>query len=203
MSDRPDPTAVAATPSTDGTQLPSVDEMSRDQMLDTFVRVVNVVEPDHGYKQSRDDWLPLTEDRVEYGWTKGNVYARCGPRNGRYHALFKINASHARSWWSTERFLAVLVHELTHLSIGYEYREAVHPPMFWTDYAFYAWELLDEWDVVQSWFTTDVSREAFADGCLDDPNDWMVDGRSETVTGVRERMYGYLVNAVPTLGEPQ
>jgi len=195
MSDESNATAVAQ-PSND--RLPVVGEMSRDEMLDTFVRVVNVVEPEHSYYDTRDEWLPLQSSDVDFGYKKGRYYASCGPRKSLYNTVsYSVNAQKCRGY-TTERYLSICVHELTHLSIGTHNgrgKAPMHPPMFWTDFAFYAWELLDEWHTVQEWFDVRVNREAFVDGVIGDPNRSMVDRRSESVEEVRERMARYLANA--------
>lgn len=177
---------MAATGSSENS-LPVNDEMSREEMLELFLAVTNLVEPDIAY---HDDPYPLSVEDVEFSYTT-SYWARCGPRTGRYKAYYAVNADTFRSW-STERHLAVITHELTHLTQEFERGAPVHPPSFWREMAFHAQLVIDNWGEIASLFDHHVDLEGYRQEVIEDPNGSTVDKRYETVEERKEEMRSYL-----------
>lgn len=167
-------------------ELPPQGDMDRDDLLDAFVTVVNLVEPDHAY---HDDPWPITADRVDYSYCR-SYYARCGPRKGRNLVTYSTNTKYLKGA-SRARHLAVIVHEITHITQEFDWGDPVHPPSFWREMAFHAQLLIDEWGAVQDHFG-DVSVEDFVEEVVDDPNTSTVDRRYESVEERKRELASYL-----------
>lgn len=179
-----DNTSAAAT-----TPMATTDSLSREEFLDLFVDVLRICEPDHPYIDT-GPYDGLTTDDIEFSHCKktSNTWARCGPRRGRHVALFAIDHSYFQSV-SFERVLAVTVHEVTHITVGTHegWRAAMHPPEFWNEMAFHAQLVLDHLDdLADKWGGIDT--ESFRQHIITDPNESMVDQRSDSVDDVRNRL---------------
>lgn len=160
---------------------------SREEHLHRFVAVANIVEPKHSY---RDPW-PITPDDVDFGYHQHRMgpWASCGPKNA-FSARpidYRIDTKSFNSW-SLERQLAVITHELVHLSIGHNYDVAVHPPAFWNRMALYAQRVLDEFHTIESEWGVSLEPAVYRDAVINDPNDSTVDRRYETVDEVQRRL---------------
>lgn len=154
-------------------------EMDRDDLLECFVLICNICEPDHPFE---DDPYPITPDEVEYGYKqeKSTMYASCGPRNslGRTKVGYSVDKAYM-NYNSPERHLAVLVHEVTHITEGSHSDGSIHNTAFWREMMFNAWQVRDAWDTITEHF--DVDEDEFVTECVEDPNGSMTDRRSETV----------------------
>jgi len=165
-------------------RLPRPAQMNRSEVLDLFLRVANLCEPDHRY----DIDYPLDESQVEYSWTT-KYYSKCGPNpNGVY---FAINMSWTKKQ-SSERFLSVVVHEICHFEYGITLNKPDHPPDFWEHMAGCANTVEKEWNIVRQWFDHRVDSHSFAKCVINDPNKKTVDRRIETVNGRRKKIAQYL-----------
>lgn len=129
--------------------LPPEAEMNREDALDAFLAVLNTVEPEHPYT---DDPYPLSRDGVNYGVTR-TYFAKCGPNetSNKYIVNYSTRLTYINEI-SRERHLALLTHEVTHVTVGnYTSKQhGAHPPRFWKEAANNAVTL----------------REALADGSL-------------------------------------
>lgn len=116
-------------------RLPDESNMTREDALDAFLAVLNVCKPDHPY-QDEDEVYPVSRENVEYGYCT-SYYGKCGPRSGRNDAAYFSNMRYVNDW-STERHLAMLTHEVTHVTHCSDFYEGSHPPAFWREMAFHA-----------------------------------------------------------------
>jgi len=183
------PTIITA----DREPLVSTNEMDRDDVLEMFIRAVNLVEPDHKY----DVEYPLCKSEVDYSYCT-RYYAKCGPRSqiGKW-ASFSSNIEQFNSF-SNEFALAVMCHEMGHLKYGIEKGQPTHPKIFWQKMAEYAMKVIENWDEVDGWFESDLDRSTFRKDVVNEPNPFTVDGRIETVQERREAM-AELMNADKSL----
>jgi len=169
---------------------------SRKEHLDRFVAVANAIEPEHSYA---DPW-PITPDNVDFGYCQHNAryWAKCGPRNGvgSTYVGYKIDTTTFNSWIA-ERQLAVITHELVHLSIGHNYDVAVHPPAFWDRMAFYAQTVCDHFLEIQDAWVMDLDIDEYKDQVITDPNSSTVDRRYESVDEVQARMEQWVRDYTP------
>lgn len=164
------------------TELPHTDQMNRSDMLDAFVAVVNICEPDH---PTKIDPYPITADEVEFSWTTA-YFAKCGPRYGNDVAYYAVNTDYV-SRQSTERHLALLAHEVSHITEGSHTDGAIHNKAFWREMAFNATEMRDSWDRIESVFG-DCCVELFEEEVIADPNGATVDKRIQTVEERKQKM---------------
>ena len=159
------------------------DKMDRDDLLEAFLTVLNICEPDHPYT---DDPYPVSRSDVDYGYKKesSNVWASCGPKYVGYSktVIYKVDKAYMNRV-STERHLAVLTHEVTHVTENSGTEGSTHNPAFWKEMMFNAWQLRESWDEIQQVFEN-PDKEQFITEVIEDPNKSMVDRRMETV---RER----------------
>lgn len=174
-------------------QLPPEAEMDRTDALDAFLAVVNCCEPDHPHAgKTGPDLYPLERRNVNYGHTR-SYYARCGPRNG---AGLEWVSYSTRMTYINEigraRHLALLVHEVSHITEGHTIGEARHPPSFWREVAFNALLIRDSIREGPGGAIPDafgqVSEDRFLREVIEDPNAATVDRRSETVGERRAQM---------------
>lgn len=162
--------------------LPHPSEMERDHVLELFLNVVNLCEPDHKY----EIYYPLEPHRIDFSWTT-KYYAKCGPRtSGGY---FAINMNWLNNNTSIPRAICVMAHEIGHFKYGVTRNKSRHPPEFWDAMARYTNTLLDKWEEVNSWFGGEwLQKEWLKEAVVNDPNDYMVDGRIETVEERQRKM---------------
>jgi hypothetical protein len=160
-------------------------EMGREDALDAFIAVLNVVQPSHPY----GDPYPVTRDDVEYGVTRSYL-ARCGPRKYGRKVSYKTRMTYINQC-SRERHLALLTHEVTHITVGShsEQQGGVHPPRFWTEMAVNALivqESLSNGDLARVFPDADPDR--FLEEVVEDPNGSTVDRRYWTVAECKQEI---------------
>jgi len=161
--------------------LPDESEMKRDDMLEAFVIVVNICKPDHPYQ---DDPYPIDKGDIDFSYCTG-YWAKCGPRRYFGVASYGVNKSYVRSC-STEAHLALLTHEVSHITEGRHSSSKKHPKAFWREMAFNAWQLRDNWSLVEESFGP-VNEEEYLREVIEDPNSSTVDRRMETVSERRSK----------------
>jgi len=170
--------------------LPPEAEMDRDDALDAFVAVANCCEPDHPYGDIGGSVYPLSADDVDYGVTR-TYYARCGPRPAMTatKVSYKTRLSYI-SGLSTERHLALLTHEISHIPDTADYESGSHPPSFWREMAFNALLVRDsirDGGGIPETFG-DIDGSAFLREVVNDPNPSTVDQRYMTVEECRDML---------------
>lgn len=180
---------MSSTLTPDREPLVSSKKMGRDDVLELFIRVTNLTEPDHKY----DVEYPIWKDEVEYSYCT-RYYAKCGPRNSISKSAFFASSIDQFNSFSTEFSLAVMCHEVGHLKYGIEYGQPTHPAIFWRKMAEYAMTLIRNWSKVETWFHESPDRQKFREEVVNEPNSFTVDGRIETVTERRKKM-AELMNA--------
>lgn len=126
-----------------------------------FVKVTNIVRPDHPYF---DDTYPINESDVKYGYKKesSSYYASCGPMcKKNKKVLFNADKSYFNNSES-EKILSIFAHELTHITVGNHsnVENGAHPPRFWRNLGFNAHLILEDWDIIENTFGS-VSKEKF------------------------------------------
>jgi hypothetical protein len=171
----------------------------RETVLEEFVAIVNIVEPEHYYERRFDELYPLQPSEVDYGYCRsdGPFYAKCGPRlvtrTGRFvqsetKCGFKIDKA-AFASMHPERRLVVYVHEMCHFQYGsHDKSSSVHPPEMWRHMAFYSQLTLDAWDAVTDIIHGPLSVDMFKSKLQADPNGSMVDRRRQTTDEVAEEI---------------
>lgn len=155
-------------------------ELDRDALLEEFIVICNICEPDHPYQS---DPYPIDSSDVDYGYcqSSGYYYAKCGPRKRpRTPVSYSVDKAYMNNV-STERRLAVLTHEVTHITEGSHSDGSTHNPAFWREMMFNAWQVREAWDTVQEHFGPNVDEEQYVVECIEDPNETLVDSRTETV----------------------
>lgn len=169
----------------------------RETVLEEFIAIVNIVEPEHYYEHRFDELYPLEPSEVDYGYctSVGPYIARCGPRRcpgSTYYSAtkcaFKIDKATFASM-HPERRLVAYVHEMCHFQYGsHSQSSSFHPPEMWRHMAFYAQLTLDAWDTVTDVIHGPLSVDMFKSKLQADPNDSMVDRRRQTTDEVAEEI---------------
>ena len=163
--------------------LPDESEMGREDMLEAFVAVVNICEPEHPYK---DDPYPIDKDEVSFSYCK-SYWAKCGPRGTIFNtASYSVNVDYVNGC-TTEEHLALLTHEVSHITEGRHSGSLSHPKAFWREMAFNCWQMRDNWRDVRSVFGS-VDKDEYIEEVIIDPNSSTVDRRIETVEECRTEM---------------
>lgn len=154
--------------------------LDRGNLLEAFLTVLNICEPEHPYC---DDPYPLTADDVDYGYkqSSGRYYASCGPRKPYkgYTVGYSVDKQYMNRA-STPRHLAVLTHEVTHVTEGSHTEGSIHNKAFWREMMFNAWHVRESWGEIEEQFGP-VNKDFFIEEVIHDPNPSMVDRRTETV----------------------
>jgi hypothetical protein len=163
---------------------------TRDEIIDDFVRAVNIVEPEHPYE---NDPYPITRDDLElsYCQTSSSYWARCGPRSRSKTIYFAVDRKRVGRM-DRERYYNILVHELTHITEGSHTQGSAHNPTFWRQMADNAVTFARQWkngpiDPVVSKKLGKLSIEdrldpdKFVSYCRYEPNRPMTDRRMRTV----------------------
>jgi hypothetical protein len=161
--------------------LPDESEMDRCHIEDAFVVVLNLCKPEHPYY---DDPYPVDKDDVFFSYCT-RYWAKCGPRRHSNVASYAANKNYVRSC-STEAHLALLTHEVSHITEGRHSSAKSHPKAFWREMAFNAWQLRDNWPLVETSFGP-VNEEEYVREVIEDPNSSTVDKRMETVSERRSK----------------
>lgn len=139
----------------------SYGSLTHDDIKYAFKKVVNMVQPSHPYKNNP---YPITESGIDYSYKKktSSYYASCGPRKTRGKVVGFSADKHFFNNSSPEQILGILVHEITHITVGRhsDVENGAHPPRFWRELGFNAHIMLDNWDEVESSFG-DVTKRDF------------------------------------------
>lgn len=135
--------------------------LTHEDIKEAFVNVINIVQPEHPYLNYL---YPLDKEQIKYSYKQksSSYYASCGPRRNRNKTvLFKADKYYFNSA-EPERILAILVHEVTHVTVGghSNVENGSHPPRFWREFGFNAHLLLDDWDKITRMFGP-VSKRKF------------------------------------------
>jgi hypothetical protein len=146
---------------------------TRDEIIDDFVRAVNIVEPEHPYE---NDPYPITRDDLElsYCQTSSSYWARCGPRSRSNTIYFAVDRKRVGRM-DRERYYNVLVHELTHVTEGSHTQGSPHNPTFWRQMADNAVRF------AKGWQNGPIDLDKFVSYCRYEPNRPMTDRRMRTV----------------------
>lgn len=168
-------------------ELPPEHKMDRDDALDAFVAVVNACEPEHPTKDY--SIYPITRDEVDYGVTR-TLHASCGPRKSEsVHCGYNTRMSYINEI-NRARHLALLVHEISHITHGCEWGKSGHPPAFWREMAFHALNVRDSLEsgglIAEKFGRVDIDE--FLAEVVADPNSATVDRRYWTVEECRNRV---------------
>jgi hypothetical protein len=169
----------------------------RETVLEEFVAIVNIVEPEHYYERRFDELYPLEPSEVDYGYCRsdGTYIAKCGPRGetgilvqDEIKCGFKVDKA-AFASMHPERRLVVYLHEMCHFQYGsHSASSSVHPPEMWRQMAFYAQLALDAWNEVTDVIHGPLSVDMFKSKLQADPNGSMVDRRRQTTDEVAEEI---------------
>lgn len=157
---------------------------TKDELIELFVECVNCAEPEHPYKS---DPYPITVEDVDVGWCRsdGPYWAKCGPRNGLYTASFSPATDELLSM-KFSKLLAIITHEIAHITEGSHSDGSVHNKAFWRQMAFMAWQIREG----SSYVGDDglVSDEEYVTEVIEEPNTFTVDKRIETVAERKQEM---------------
>lgn len=186
-------------------------EYTRDEFTQLFIDLVKVCKPEHPYTDvsgvdtpsdtvTAFEYADLTHEHIKTGWKRkdSNSWASCGPRHfPPYIAYYGIDLGYFQSV-SMERVLAVTTHELTHIPIGRHngLQAASHPPEFWDEMAYHAQCVLDALPEIEARWGP-IDEVAFREEIVSDPNEYMVDCRSDSLDNVVERMSGWVKEYTP------
>lgn len=135
--------------------------LSHDQIKSLFCEIVNVVRPDHPYI---DDPYPIQPENIRYSYktASSSLYASCGPLNVLdYKVQFQADR-HYFNHVTPNRLLAILVHEMTHITVGTHSTEegGSHPPRFFREFSFNAHIILDHWEYITD-ILPNIDKEGF------------------------------------------
>lgn len=135
--------------------------LSHDDIKRAFLTVINITKPSHPY-QSKP--YPISESDINYSYKQrtSSYYASCGPKKRKGNVVIFKADKHYFNNVCPERILAILTHEITHVTVGSHstVESGSHPPRFWREFGFNAHILLDSWDEIQTVFG-DVSKKDF------------------------------------------
>jgi len=162
--------------------------MTLDDALDAFLAVVNAVEPKHPYYDSP---YPVDREDINFGWTR-TYFARCGAAKGSHKINYSTRMSYVNEI-SRERHLALITHEITHISTRREYGFSKHPPEFWFRMSKHALQLLDKLensDLNEFFPETDI--DTYQTEVVQDPNSTTVDRRYWSVADCKENIEVFL-----------
>lgn len=168
--------------------LPYENEMTRNDALDAFIAVVNVIEPEHPYSDSP---YPVGRDDIDYGSTR-SYFGRCGPAKNDHTIKYSTRMTYIKTI-SRERHLALITHELTHITVPSKYGLSNHPPEFWyqmCQYAKQVKEALLNGPLAEVFPQADP--DTFQNEIVSDPNSSTVDRRYWTVSECSETIRSYL-----------
>lgn len=169
-------------------RLPLEKRMTRDDALDAFLTVVNVVEPEHPYY---DSLYPVDREDIDFGWTR-TYFARCGPAKGDHKIKYSTRKTYINNI-SRERHLALITHEIAHIATTSKLGYSNHPPEFWLQMSKYALQVSDELkngDLRESFPEADVDK--YQTEVVQDPNSATVDQRYWSVADCRNTIKGFL-----------
>lgn len=159
---------------------------NREQLLDLFVVCANVAEPEHPYKSNP---YPMTREELKAGWCRsdGPYWAKCGPcRKG--HTIQFDPCTKKLISMRFEKVLAIITHELAHVTEGRHTDGGNHNKSFWREMAFLAWMIRESLGEIESAVGIEVPESEYVSAVVHDPNQFTVDNRVETVTERRQEM---------------
>lgn len=161
---------------------------TKDELVELFVDCVNTMQPEHYY--TSENPYPITKENVNVGYCRsdGPYWAKCGPRNA-FGTLvtFSPNTPELTSL-SPAQLLAVLTHEAAHIQEGLHNGPA-HSKRFWRCMAFLAWQMRENSQYIADTSSqVTVAEEDYIREIVNDPNEFTVDGRIETVHERRKEM---------------
>jgi|AntRauMinimDraft_2_1070382.scaffolds.fasta_scaffold00263_15 hypothetical protein len=140
---------------------PAFGSLTHEDIKYLFKTVINIVEPSHPYHYEP---YPVNESEIDYSYKKKNssYYASCGPRKNRNTVVGFSADKYYFNHSSPEHILGILVHEVTHVTVGRHssVESGSHPPRFWREFGFNAHIMLDSWDEVEQTFGP-VSKRNF------------------------------------------
>lgn len=168
--------------------LPSENRMTRDDALDAFLTVVNAVEPEHPHYNSP---YPVDREDINFGWTR-NCFARCGPAKGNHKINYSTRMTYINKI-SRERHLALITHEIAHISSPSKVGFSNHPPEFWLQMSKYALQILDKLengDLRESF--PEANTDTYQTEVVQDPNSETVDRRYWSVADCKKNIEAFL-----------
>lgn len=154
------------------------------ELIELFVDCMNCGRPEHPYKT---DPYPITVDDVAVGYCRsdGPYWAKCGPRAGRYTVSFSPETKSLLAM-DLPKLLAIITHEIAHVTEGSHTDGAVHNKPFWREMAFMAWQMRENSEYIGS--NAPVDEETYVTEVIDEPNRFTVDSRIETVAERKQEM---------------
>jgi len=160
-------------------QEPSERQRTRDEINDEFLRIMNVVQPEH---PEFDNPYPLCHDDIKYSWCRSDskYIAKCGPLYAENKVFFAAD-KHKLGRASRECLYTVLVHEATHVSQSMT-RFGAHKPSFWESFTENIIHLLNSNEI------TGIDKQYLLSFARTDPTSGTVDKRMRTVTEQREEV---------------
>lgn len=171
--------------------------IEHDEIKSLFVKVLNIVRPDHPYI---DNPYPVSESDIDYGHKKSSspYYASCGPRRGGlYVAKFAADKSYFNDV-TIARILAILTHEVTHVTVGSHsnYEHGSHPPRFFREFGFNAHLVLENWDKLDYIFEGVTKRDFIGSIIKDEVTKSNIDKRYGSVDMRRQEMARWFENTL-------
>jgi hypothetical protein len=180
--------------------------LGRKEILGLFIEVINIVEPSHPYRKNP---YPIHSGQVDYGYKRStsSLYASCGPKMGLGKfgdedpdmVIFKADKQYFNDV-DPERALAILTHEVTHVTEGRHNQESGgggHPPAFWREFGFNCHLVLDNWDTIEQSFG-ELSKQAFIGHVVKEETDKNnIDRRYASVTHRRQEMARWFESTLP------
>lgn len=164
---------------------------TQDEIVDLFCHVVNISQPEHYYLS--EDPYPIEVENISVGYchTNGPYWAKCGPRATQNTVVNLSLNTEKLLRMDAAQLLAVLTHEAAHIQEGLHNGPA-HTKAFWRCMAFLAWQMRENSQYILTEPSNDssqaVSEEKYIDHIVEDPNEFTVDNRIETVTERRNEM---------------
>lgn len=187
-----------------GSENPEVDLRNLDEhqsIKQGFAHVLNAVEPEHKYIEE-DILYPVTSDQIEYSYKKStsSYYASCAPRANRKQPVFFAADRGVFQRKTSERILAIYIHELTHLKIGShsDYQVGTHPPIFWREMGFNAHMAIDNWEDLEAKFGSLSKKDFVGYLVAKEVNRFNIDRRYNNVQTVKQQVARWFESTLKT-----
>jgi len=157
---------------------------TKDELVQFFINCVNCAEPEHPYLTEP---YPIERDDLYLGWSRsdGPYIAKCGPRNGSNTVGFFPDVDSLLNM-NFPYLMAVMTHEISHITEGKHTAGATHNKAFWRAMAFNAWQLRENSPYIGAGGL--VTEEAYVIEVVEEPNSFTVDRRIETVAERKQEM---------------
>lgn len=161
---------------------------SKDDVVAILIDSVNTTKPEH---PRFDDPYPITRDDTKIGYCRsdGPYIAKCGPGWGDTVVRFDLDTDYILSM-RFENLMAVITHEMAHITHGRHTDGGTHNKPFWREMAFLAWEMREKSDYIGH--GRPVSEISYVTSVINEPTEDTVDKRIETVRERREEMASLL-----------